>query len=145
MEGSKNLIILAQIYATLHVPGVRWKIHCRSLGLGKYTVCVCRVALIAGGGRFQSLQDTHHLPVTYGCNHENQETGVWTLGGFTRHEDGEVWWRTEEMLELKKILEWDVWADLGKILLWRKSMSCESAVMCISLAHFSILLSVVLQ
>lgn len=58
MEGSKNLIILAQIYATLHVPGVRWKIHCRSLGLGKYTVCVCRVALIAGGGKFQSLQDT---------------------------------------------------------------------------------------
>lgn len=53
-------------------------------------MCVCRVALIAGGGRFQSLQDTHHLQVTYGCNHENQGTGVWTLGGFTRHEDREV-------------------------------------------------------
>lgn len=56
MEGSKNPVILAQIYATLHVPGARWKRHCRSLGLGKYIVWVYvyRVALIAGGERFQS-------------------------------------------------------------------------------------------
>lgn len=42
------------------------------------------------GERVQSLQDTNNLPVTYGCNHENQGTGVWTLGGFTGHEDRKV-------------------------------------------------------
>lgn len=147
MEGSKNLVILAQIYAILHVPGARWKRHCRSLGLGKYTVWVYvyRVALIAGGERFQSAGHILHPPVTYGSNYENQGTVVWTLEGFTRHEDREIWWRTEEILEGKKILVWDVLADLGKIVLWRKGVTCEPDVRCSSLAHFSVLLSVVLQ